>query len=1003
MATPSAPVISTLVGQPSLAYTYTTVDDPLGPNGTYVTAINDSGQIAGYYYDIGRRAVDGTSHGFLYSGGSFTDINDPFAVGDGTFVTAINASGQVAGDYSDSNGVYHGFVYSGGTFTDISDPLAGVGPFASGRGTFVTGINASGQVVGYYWSNLDQPLDQHGFVYSNGTFTDLGPSTVVAAVNASGQLAGYYQGVTRHGFLYSSGNFTEISDPIAKEQGTVATAINDSGQVAGTYFVGNTPLSFVYSNGIFTNFSDPLSGNSFVQAINNIGQVVGYTYVKNYGNHGFVYSNGIFTDTSDPFASPASNGTYVTAINNAGQIAGHYLDGSGLAHGFLATPTLRLVNGSAIELKGTGEAGDTVTLYADGGTTAVGSGTVAADGYFDITTTVTFADGSHTVTATQTDAQGLTGPASASFAFAVGAAVVSVAASPGSGDFNAGNKFTITLDMNEAVKVVGKPTLALNDGGIASYNATLSSPTALVFTYTVAAAQNALELEITGVNLPSGASIKDSQGNNADLSGAVANLGLQIDTTQPTVSNIVASPSTGDLNAGQIVAITLNMSEAVTVLGSPTARLSDGGIATFDAAHSTSTALAFDYAVVTGQNTSDLQLTGVNLPSGAAIQDLAGNKAILSRVTADLGLQIDTKAPTVTKVLASPSAGDLNAGNIVSITLDMSEPVTVKGTPTLALNDGGIATYDLAASTSTSLVFDYLVSAGENTTALQVTGVNLVAGAAIQDLAGNNANLAGGAANLHLTIDTTPPTVSKVVSSPSSGEVTTGHTARIMLDMSEAVTVSGAPSLLLNDGGTATYDAAHSTRKALAFDYIPTSGQVTTDLMVSGIELASPSSIQDLAGNNASLAGGGANLGLGINAKPSGTSGPSGGNLAISGSQELELFGASAANVTLGANSSGILKLDSSATFTGTVAGLASGNYLDLVDMPYQGSNAPSYNSSGPNTGTLAVKEGASTINIALLGNYMANSFVASSDGHGGTVVSEPPLGESQFLTPPHT
>jgi hypothetical protein len=278
-----------------------------------------------------------------------------------------------------------------------------------------------------------------------------------------------------------------------------------------------------------------------------------------------------------------------------------------------------------------------------------------------------------------------------------------------------------------------------------------------------------------------------------------------------------------------------------------------------------------------------------------------------------------------------------------------------------------------------------------------------VAGAAIQDLAGNNANLAGGAANLHLTIDTTPPTVSKVVSSPSSGEITTGHTARIMLDMSEAVTVSGTPTLLLNDGGTATYDAAHSTAKALAFDHMPSSGQATTDLMVSGIELASTSSIQDLAGNNASLAGGDANLGLGINAKPSGTAGPSGGNLAINGSQELELFGASVANVTLDAGSSGLLKLDSTATFAGTVAGLASGNYLDLADLPYRGNNAPAYNPTGPNTGTLAVTEGASTINIALLGNYMASSFAASNDGHGGTVVSEPPLSESQFLTHPHT
>jgi hypothetical protein len=77
------------------------------------------------------------------------------------------------------------------------------------------------------------------------------------------------------------------------------------------------------------------------------------------------------------------------------------------------------VNGSAIEVKGTGVAGDTVMLYVDGGTTPVGTGTVAADGSFDISTSTTFADGSHTLVATQADAMGVTSTTSNSFAVAV--------------------------------------------------------------------------------------------------------------------------------------------------------------------------------------------------------------------------------------------------------------------------------------------------------------------------------------------------------------------------------------------------------------------------------------------------------------------------------------------------------------------------------------------------------------------------------------------------------
>ena len=40
---------------------------------------------------------------------------------------------------------------------------------------------------------------------------------------------------------------------------------------------------------------------------------------------------------------------------------------------------------------------------------------------------------------------------------------------------------------------------------------------------------------------------------------------------------------------------------------------------------------------------------------------------------------------------------------------------------------------------------------------------------------------------------------------------------------------------------------------------------------------------------------------------------------------------------------------------------------------------------------------------IALLGNYMAGSFVAATDGHGGTLVTEAPQTERQpLLTHPH-
>ena len=54
--------------------------------------------------------------------------------------------------------------------------------------------------------------------------------------------------------------------------------------------------------------------------------------------------------------------------------------------------------------------------------------------------------------------------------------------------------------------------------------------------------------------------------------------------------------------------------------------------------------------------------------------------------------------------------------------------------------------------------------------------------------------------------------------------------------------------------------------------------------------------------------------------------------------------------------------------------------------------------------GTLSVGNGSQTAAIALLGNYMASSFVVASDLHGGTLITEAPHTANQQspLTTPH-
>ncbi|MGY4286415.1 hypothetical protein ACVWXO_005635 [Bradyrhizobium sp. LM2.7] len=486
----------------------------------------------------------------------------------------------------------------------------------------------------------------------------------------------------------------------------------------------------------------------------------------------------------------------------------------------------------------------------------------------------------------------------------------------------------------------------------------------------------------------------DNAGNTTTTSAVTATVNTgQVDTTPPTET----------------------ISTTITTDTGATATISSGGVTkdntlglsgTVSDANGVSSVQVYDGATLLGPATissGNWSYTTAALPNGshsftAKATDNAGNTTTTSAVTAT----VDKLAPTLTGIVATPATANLNAGKTVNLAANFSEVVAVgSGTPTLSLNDGGTATYVSGSGTS-ALNFSYTVAAGQNTSDLQVTGFQ---GATIQDGAGNIANLTGitgtNPANPTgtLTIDTAMPLVISVVASPSQGTITTGQTVKINLSMSENVTVAtgtGKPMLLLNDGGTATY-ASGSGTNSLVFNYKVPKGQGTPDLQVIGIELPASGAVQDLAGNNANLAGAAADMKLQI-----GTVTTNATSATISGTQTIELFGASAENIAFASGSTGTLQLDAAKSYTGTISGLATGNALDLADVAYTAGMTVGYqpNTSGPAGGLLTV----GSANIALLGNYIASMFVASSDGHGGTNIVDPPptlTAQNPILTQP--
>ena len=366
----------------------------------------------------------------------------------------------------------------------------------------------------------------------------------------------------------------------------------------------------------------------------------------------------------------------------------------------------------------------------------------------------------------------------------------------GSGDLGAGSVVTLTLNMSEAVTVTGTPTLTLNDGGTATYTGG-SGTNALKFSYTVGAGQSTADLAVTAVNLNS-ATVKNGAGTAANLTAAVGNLAgtLQIDTTIPTVTQVVASPGSGVENPGDLITLTVDLNKAVTVTGTPTLTLNDGATATYSGG-SGSNALTFSYTVAATDSTvPTLAITQVNLPAGATVKDALGNAANLSgAVTTFPGLSIDPP-PVVVSVSETPSTGDLSVGKTVTLTLNLNDVVTVTGgTPTLALNDGGIATY-IGGSGTNALSFRYTVGAGDNTASLAATGVTLN-GATVQNSLGNSAIfLFNGVTQTGPQIDANTPTVTSVVASGAgitagTGDIPAGTVVTLTLNLSEAVTLTG--------------------------------------------------------------------------------------------------------------------------------------------------------------------------------------------------------------------
>jgi hypothetical protein len=477
------------------------------------------------------------------------------------------------------------------------------------------------------------------------------------------------------------------------------------------------------------------------------------------------------------------------------------------------------------------------------------------------TTSFSIGQGSYTtgqVQVRQIDAAGNISPVNSSFqAFTVDTsapAVSSVVAtgagiSGGNGYLNAGKLVSITINTSELITISGgTPTLSLNSGGSAAY-ASGSGTNALVFNYTVAAGNTASDLSITGLNA-NGAILSDAAGNSfASFSNNPAGT-LVIDTTAPATPTLALANDSGVSNSD---GITNNGTVNVTGL---------------EAGASWQYSTNVGSSWVNGAGSSFVLSSGSYNAGSILVRqsDLAGNSSANGQLGA---ITVDSSAPLASSVVVTGTGisggnGNLNAGKVVTITVNTSEPVTISGgIPTLSLNSGGIATYTSGSGTN-SLIFSYIVAAGNNASDLAITGLN-ANGASIADPAGNSLTSFSFNPAGTLVVDTTAPTgslnpIAPVSSTAVNGIYGIGAVINLVVQFSEAVfvnTTSGTPRLQLETGAIDRYAiyTGGSGTNTLSFSYTVQAGDSSADLdqvSSSALEL-NGGTIKDAAGNNANF------------------------------------------------------------------------------------------------------------------------------------------------------
>jgi large repetitive protein len=368
------------------------------------------------------------------------------------------------------------------------------------------------------------------------------------------------------------------------------------------------------------------------------------------------------------------------------------------------------------------------------------------------------------------------------------------------------NRLDFTFNWSEAVNYTGTVSYGLTVGATArtaSYSSGNNTAN-IVMRYTITAGDTDVDGIATSSPLTGTGSVRDVAGNTAtDLTFTTpTTTSIFADTTAPTLSSVTL-PANDTYLSGENLDFTVNYNEIVNVDtsgGTPRLTLTIGATtryATYTSGSGT-TALLFRYTIVASELDSDgIAVNSTLGTNGGTIRDVGYNTAPTAMgALATSNIFVDSTLPTITSV-TPPSNGTYYAGEMLTLTANFSESVTVAGSPVITVTAmNGSLNFTCANGTGTTSACTHTLASG----AYDYDGLSsttTLSGGSVQDAAGNAATVTFSAPNLSQVLVAHDGLLLWGDIGDSNNRSTTGAVLNTLTDKSEngnTLTTSGSPT-----------------------------------------------------------------------------------------------------------------------------------------------------------------------------------------------------------------